>query len=479
VERLLSTLVRMPLGITCIEPILTINLDSTTEYSTIPSTSGTSHTGKLADTTRVRCQFANNLQGPYTIGSGLGPNTTSGTTTGLTSPDAVTPNTASVTSSSGKFTPTSPSPYLTHSNSHSGPAVDPTSSNTTSNSGPHSSNIANKADPRVDSDNDRHTGVGSSNIGGASTSTNSGPHDSNLANKADPRVDSDNDRHTSSGTGSIGGIGSSSWMSTALPHREGNNTTSSTETSSKPSAAALTGTTTQHTSRSQPEQSSAPTGLEDITSQPPNNLPQNVPTGTSTDFVAPGSSTSAVPSSTTYSASNPKPLNEAIPSETAGSSVPAPFSPEHSALGSRGSIAVSKPDNGVNPTAIPTAGGKKVGEDAYVERKSMQADSIDSGLPTGATTSANTARNVGTAEATGIPSTTTSTLGHEHEKSSVPITSTLGHEHEKSSIPSTSTLGHEHEKEKSSVVSGSSEPEHKEKKSLKEKIKEKVHIHKH
>jgi hypothetical protein len=301
-----------------------------------------------------------------------------------------------------------------------------------------------------------------------------------MANKADPRVDSDNDRHTGSTAGSTGGIGSSSWMSTALPHREGNNTTSSTETSSKPSAAGLTGTTSQHTSQSHPEHSSTPTGLEDITSQPPNNLPTNVPTGTSTDFVAPGSSTSAIPSSTTESTSNPMHAHQDIPNkETVGSSVPAAFGPEHSELGSRGSIAVTKPDNGVNPSAIPTAGGKKIGEDAYVERKSMQADTIDSGLPTGATTSANTARNVGTAEATGVPTTTASTVGHEHEKSSVPSTSTLGNE--ESSIPSTSTVGHEHEheKEKPSVVSGSSEPEHKEKKSLKEKIKEKVHIHKH
>ena len=72
-----------------------------------------------------------------------------------------------------------------------GPAVDPTSSNTTS--GPHSSDLANKADLRVDSDNDRTTGVGSSNITGTSSSTTSGPHSSDAANKVDPRVDSDLD----------------------------------------------------------------------------------------------------------------------------------------------------------------------------------------------------------------------------------------------------------------------------------------------
>jgi len=105
--------------------------------------------------------------------------------------------------------------------------------------GPHSSDLLNKADPRVDSDNsksyggssthnsaagfgttgvtqgphhtdtanaldpnvDANTGYGntstsSSGLGssGAYGSSNSGPHASNMANKADPRIDSDNDR---------------------------------------------------------------------------------------------------------------------------------------------------------------------------------------------------------------------------------------------------------------------------------------------
>ncbi|KAJ6147218.1 hypothetical protein N7497_009200 [Penicillium chrysogenum] len=121
---------------------------------------------------------------------------------------------------------------------------------------PHSSNIANKADPRVDSDRDnraRHggltgagtaagtaAGVGStlpttapgthgstlssgtgathSTTHGApiatpgSSSTNAGPHSSNIANKLDPRVDSDRDnraRHEAlAGTGTAAGVGS-------------------------------------------------------------------------------------------------------------------------------------------------------------------------------------------------------------------------------------------------------------------------------
>ncbi|KAJ5340043.1 hypothetical protein N7452_006771 [Penicillium brevicompactum] len=72
-----------------------------------------------------------------------------------------------------------------------------------SNAGPHSSNIANKVDPRVDSDRDnraRHENLGS---------TNAGPHASNVANKADPRVDSDRDnRALLSGAGTAPALGS-------------------------------------------------------------------------------------------------------------------------------------------------------------------------------------------------------------------------------------------------------------------------------
>lgn len=94
--------------------------------------------------------------------------------------------------------------------------------------GAHDSNIANKTDPRVDSglDNTRtshshHTGAPtgtttgsnfneSTNRGyGSNQSTNYGPHDSNLANKADPRVDSDldNTRTSHSQSGNYAGAG--------------------------------------------------------------------------------------------------------------------------------------------------------------------------------------------------------------------------------------------------------------------------------
>jgi hypothetical protein len=110
------------------------------------------------------------------------------------------------------------------------------------NAGPHDSKVANKLDPRVDSDRDNRakhdtfgttgttgtsgltgthstgTTYGTSGLTGTGThgtygSTNAGPHDSKIANKVDPRVDSDLDnraRHYShpTGTGTGTGIGS-------------------------------------------------------------------------------------------------------------------------------------------------------------------------------------------------------------------------------------------------------------------------------
>lgn len=99
------------------------------------------------------------------------------------------------------------------------------------NAGPHNSNLLNKADPRVDSDRDGRTGTGNTTgagLGGNTPgtsygsgthsgygsntnthdnprSTNQGPHNSNALNKADPRVDSDRDGRT--GTGHTTGSG--------------------------------------------------------------------------------------------------------------------------------------------------------------------------------------------------------------------------------------------------------------------------------
>ncbi|GAB0137879.1 hypothetical protein EsDP_00006132 [Epichloe bromicola] len=155
--------------------------------------------------------------------------------------------------------------------------------------GPHSSNIANKADPRVDSDRDHSKNLGMNPQGNATTGSgagagahtthsstgthsnsatgpgvigggalagdhhgrtghatrNDGPHDSNLANKADPRVDSDRDHSRNlganpHGTATTGVHGShtaetSSFGNTGIPSAHGANTGvhgSTTETSS-------------------------------------------------------------------------------------------------------------------------------------------------------------------------------------------------------------------------------------------------------
>ncbi|XP_014557026.1 hypothetical protein COCVIDRAFT_15618 [Bipolaris victoriae FI3] len=74
--------------------------------------------------------------------------------------------------------------------------VAPTNTTSTStNYGPHDSNIGNKLDPRFDSDTD-HRGT-------ATGSTNAGPHSTNVGNKLDPRFDSDQD-HRADPTSTIG-----------------------------------------------------------------------------------------------------------------------------------------------------------------------------------------------------------------------------------------------------------------------------------
>lgn len=100
----------------------------------------------------------------------------------------------------------------TYSGTHAGNSHGLTGTGTTggmsnsSNAGPHDSNLANKLDPRVDSDLDgrgnRHgaqTGgvfgaSGSHATPGSGTAQNTaGPHNSDMLNKLDPRVDSDAD----------------------------------------------------------------------------------------------------------------------------------------------------------------------------------------------------------------------------------------------------------------------------------------------
>ncbi|KAF2033670.1 hypothetical protein EK21DRAFT_58292 [Setomelanomma holmii] len=85
-----------------------------------------------------------------------------------------------------------------------------TTHSTSTNYGPHDSNIGNKLDPRYDSDMD-HRGT-------ATNSTNAGPHSSNVANKVDPRVDSDMD-HRANPTSGVGPNTTYNDSTNAGPHR--------------------------------------------------------------------------------------------------------------------------------------------------------------------------------------------------------------------------------------------------------------------
>jgi len=82
----------------------------------------------------------------------------------------------------------------------------------------HNSAILNKLDPRVHTDSNTHatsthgdhstggyTGI-TGTSGGVSSSTNAGPHDSNIANKVDPRVDSDLDGRGNRVGANTGGV---------------------------------------------------------------------------------------------------------------------------------------------------------------------------------------------------------------------------------------------------------------------------------
>lgn len=88
--------------------------------------------------------------------------------------------------------------------------------------GPHSSNLANRVDPTVDSDRSRDTtgvGIGNSQQPGLGGTNTTGPHTSNLANRGDPTVNSDRARGTTGASlGSTQQSGLNSGNTTTGPH---------------------------------------------------------------------------------------------------------------------------------------------------------------------------------------------------------------------------------------------------------------------
>ncbi|KAE8453947.1 hypothetical protein EG329_007723 [Mollisiaceae sp. DMI_Dod_QoI] len=169
------------------------------------------HSSNLAN--KVDPRVDSDLDGSRNLGAATG-------TTGATAYGSNTANTGYTGTGTG-YTGTGTTGHtggLTghHTNGHTGTAGHQTGltghTGTTggishsTNAGPHDSNVANKLDPRVDSDLDgrgnRHGAAtgglmgasGSHATAGSGTAQNTaGPHNSDMANKLDPRVDADMD----------------------------------------------------------------------------------------------------------------------------------------------------------------------------------------------------------------------------------------------------------------------------------------------
>ncbi|KAI8672616.1 hypothetical protein LRP88_02872 [Fusarium phalaenopsidis] len=135
--------------------------------------------------------------------------------------------------------------------------------------GPHSSRVANTADPRVDSDRDHRAGH-SSNLTGTgdySTGTNyttdtrntrgtdgpatstDGPHKSNVMNKVDPRVDSDRDHSRNMGANPHGTSGTGAYNASDSTRTGGIGGTTGTTGYSSRDTSLPEGTTGPHSSR--------------------------------------------------------------------------------------------------------------------------------------------------------------------------------------------------------------------------------------
>ncbi|KAJ5668772.1 hypothetical protein N7462_009842 [Penicillium macrosclerotiorum] len=158
------------------DPRVDSDLDGRATYNTASTTTGSSM-AEPAHTTGANYSTPSSMMTEPTTTTGGGYNTI----------DAHNPSSAHTSGLGGVSEPQQAS---THSYA-SGPA--------SSTAGPHESNLANKADPRVDSDRSQgglgyvpeHQQASTHSYASGPASSTAGPHESNLANKADPRVDSD------------------------------------------------------------------------------------------------------------------------------------------------------------------------------------------------------------------------------------------------------------------------------------------------
>ncbi|EHK98519.1 hypothetical protein M7I_5663 [Glarea lozoyensis 74030] len=210
---------------------------TSTGYGASNSTAGP-HSSNMAN--KVDPRVDSDLDGSRNMGAASG--TTGGYSSGTSGLTGTSHGTSGLTGSNHG------SSGLTGTN-HGTTGIGNSSAHTSSTTSttPHNSNLLNKVDPRVDSTTSgaysgthagntgttgTHSGTGAfsgtGTTGGLSNSSNAGPHNSSMANKADPRVDSDLDgrgnRHGASHGGILGAsgshatAGSGTAQNTAGPH---------------------------------------------------------------------------------------------------------------------------------------------------------------------------------------------------------------------------------------------------------------------
>ncbi|KAL8738411.1 MAG: hypothetical protein Q9181_000782 [Wetmoreana brouardii] len=210
-----------------------------------PSLSSTGHTGNTARDPVGQGGIGSVQQGSNPVSSSRMPGTFDddvGSTTSIKS--GLPGNTTEDSKATG--IPDTRDPLDTNKALPREPATGGLHSSTTAGAGPHSSSLANQADPRVDSNLDGSRGLGTGTTssttgsslpdktardtiattdsgrsfplsGASSGTTTSGPHTSDIANKADPRVDSDRDGSRAIGT--TGGYGSGTGATVGSAHQ--------------------------------------------------------------------------------------------------------------------------------------------------------------------------------------------------------------------------------------------------------------------
>lgn len=222
------------------------------------------------------------------------------------------------------------------------------------------------------------------------SATTSTPHDT--ATASEPSADTQPEKK--------GGIGSSSWFSTAIPFIGGKNKAAKEEPKEEATVAGATATGPN---------------VEEQKNLPPNHLPSSVPEGQSTDLETPAATGTENPLAAAALAEGSKSAESATdssapPPPESSDSLPGASGPRASTLpGTHASRTEPTPGHSEakdkhreNPSAIPVAGGKKLGEAAEEERKASGVGdrpraSVDTGAASPATGAASSATGASSA----------------------------------------------------------------------------------